>query len=114
MITHQQLRAARALMHLEQAELARRANVSLVTIRRIEAADGGPRVAPGTLEIVRRVLEDAGVEFIPDGVRRRTERAEQEALFHDLQAISTRSAARLRGQDVMSEADLYNKDGLPA
>ena len=101
-------------MHLEQAELARRAQVSLVTIRRIEAADGGPRVAPATLETVRRVLEETGVEFIPDGVRLRTEAAEQESLFRDLQAISTRSAARLQGQDVMTEADLYDGDGLPA
>jgi transcriptional regulator with XRE-family HTH domain len=114
MITHQQLRAARALIHIEQAELARRAHVSLVTVRRIEAADGGPRVAAATLETVRRVLEESGVEFIPDGVRRRTEGAEQQALLRDLTAISTRSAARLQGRDAMTEADLYDEDGLPA
>lgn len=101
-------------MHLEQAELARRAQVSLVTIRRIEAAEGAPRVASATLESVRRVLEESGVEFIPNGVRLRAQGAEQQALFRDLQAISTRSAAQLQGQDVMTEADLYDEDGLPA
>jgi transcriptional regulator with XRE-family HTH domain len=70
MITQEQLRAGRALVHLDQAELARRAHVSPVTIRRIEAADGPARVSPTTLESVRRALEEAGVEFIPRGVKR--------------------------------------------
>jgi transcriptional regulator with XRE-family HTH domain len=113
-ITQEQLRAARALLHLEQFELARRARVSPVTIRRIEAADEPPRVAPATLDAVRRVLEEAGVEFIPHGVRRRTKGTEHEAMFRDLQAISMRSAARFQGQDRTTEADLYGDDGLPA
>lgn len=114
MITHEQFRAARSLLHLDQAELARRAKVSLATIRRIEAPDAEPRVSPTTTETVRRVLEEAGVEFVPHGVRRRAEGPGQETLFRDLQAISKRSAARLQGQDVMTEADLYGEDGLPA
>ena len=67
-------------MHLEQAELARRAQVSLVTIRRIEAAEGAPRVASATLESVRRVLEESGVEFIPNGVRLRANSAKAHKL----------------------------------
>jgi transcriptional regulator with XRE-family HTH domain len=114
MITREQLRAARALLHIEQAELARRAQVSVVTIRRIEAADVVTRVAPAKLEAVRRALEEAGIEFIPNGVARRANGAEQAALFRDLQAISIRSAARLQGRNVTTEADLYNEDGLPA
>nr|WP_294510860.1 helix-turn-helix domain-containing protein [uncultured Rhodopila sp.] len=81
MITREQLRAARALLHIEQAELARRAQVSVVTIRRIEAADVVTRVAPAKLEAVRRALEEAGIEFIPNGVARRANGAEQAALF---------------------------------
>ncbi|PPQ28719.1 helix-turn-helix domain-containing protein [Rhodopila globiformis] len=114
MTTQGQFRAARSLLHLDQAELARRAEVSLATIRRIETPDGEPRVAPATVDTVRRVLEEAGAEFIPHGVRRRTEGSAQEVLLRDLQAISQRSAARLKGQAVMTEADLYNEDGLPA
>lgn len=113
-ITPDQLRAARALLHLEQAVLARRARVSVVTIRWIEAVDGASRVAAVTLESVRRALEDAGAEFIPHGVRRRTGVTDKEALFRDLLAIAKRSAVRLKGQDTMNEADLYNEDGLPA
>jgi predicted transcriptional regulator len=70
-VTPDQLRAARALLHLEQAELARRAHVSVATIRRIEAVDGASRVAAVTWETIRRALEIAGAEFIPFGVRRR-------------------------------------------
>jgi transcriptional regulator with XRE-family HTH domain len=113
-ITQEQLRAGRALLHLDQAELARRAHVSVATIRRIEAVEGVSRVAAVTLESVRRALEDAGAEFIPHGVRRRSSVTDKEALFRDLLAIAKRSAARLRGQDTMNEADLYNEDGLPA
>ncbi len=112
--THDQIRAGRALLHLDQAELARRANVSPVTIRRIEASDGPPRVSPTTLENVGRALEDAGAEFIPNGVRRRKTAAEKEALFLELREISKRSAARLKGGEMMTEDDLYDEDGLPA
>ena len=110
----EQLRAARALLRLDQTELARRAHVSPVTIRRIEAADDVPRVAPTTLESVRRALEEAGAEFIPHGVKRRVDVADRVALFQDLKAISERSASRLQGQDIMTEADLYDETGLPA
>lgn len=114
-ITPEQIRAARALLRLEQAELARRAHVSVVTIRRIEGADGGERVTPVTLDGVRQALEQAGAEFIPDGVRRRrTARPEARSLYEDLRAISLRSAARLQGRELLTDADLYDEDGLPA
>ena len=109
-ITSDQLRAARALLRLEQAELAERASVSVVTIRRIEAMRG--RVASMTVDGVRRALEQAGAEFVPDGVRRR--RPDKEAVFQDLRGISLRSAERLRGRELLTDADLYDEDGLPA
>ncbi len=116
-ITPEQIRAARALLRLEQDDLARRANVSVVTIRRLEAAQGA-RVAATTLNNVRLALERAGAEFIPDGVRRHVPRVDADTLFADLQAISFRSAERLRGSDQLTEADLYDadlydEDGLP-
>lgn len=52
-ITADQIRAARALLRLEQAELARRAHISVVTIRRIEATADASRVASATLDGVR-------------------------------------------------------------
>jgi transcriptional regulator with XRE-family HTH domain len=114
-VTPDQIRAARALLRLEQAELARRAQVSVVTIRRLETAEGGERVAGSTVDGVRQVLEQAGAEFIPDGVRRRPPaRPDATAVFEELRAISLRSAERLHGQEELTEADLYDEDGLPA
>ena len=112
-ITADQIRAARALLRLDQAELAARAKISVVTVRRLEVA-GGTQVAPETLAGVRAVLEQAGAEFIPDGVRRRAAPADAGTLFEDLRAISLRSAARLQGRDLLSDADLYDENGLPA
>jgi transcriptional regulator with XRE-family HTH domain len=106
-ITPEQIRAARALLRLDQAELAARAHLSVVTIRRLESGRGGGRVAPGTAAAVRKVLEEAGAEFIPDGVRRRpTARPNAGAVHEDLRAISLRSAARLQGRALLTDADL--------
>ena len=114
-ITPDQIRAARALLRLEQTEVARRAHVSVVTIRRLEAARDGTRVVSGTLDGVRQVLEQAGAEFIPDGVRRRLPvRPGAAAMFEDLRAISLRSAERLQGDALLTDTDLYDEDGLPA
>jgi transcriptional regulator with XRE-family HTH domain len=114
-ITPEQIRAARALLRLEQAELAERAHVSVVTIRRLERERGSERVAPGIRAGVCQVLEQAGAEFIPDGVRRRrTSRPGALALYEDLRAISLRSAARLQGRELLSDADLYDENGLTA
>lgn len=114
-INPEQIRAARALLRIEQDDLARRAQVSVATIRRLEAADGDGRVTPATLQSVQRVLEQAGAEFITYGVRRRApKRADASALFRELQAISRESAARLALHGPLSDADLYGEDGLPA
>jgi transcriptional regulator with XRE-family HTH domain len=113
-ISPEQIRAARALLRLEQAELARRAQVSVVTIRRLEAEHGRERVTPAILEGVRRALEQAGAEFIPEGVRRcPAARPDAGSLYEDLRAISLRSAARLQGRALLSDADLYDETGLP-
>lgn len=114
-VTPDQIRAARALLHLDQAELARRAHISVVAIRRIEQTHHRRRVAPVTLAGVRQALEQAGAEFIPDGVRRRrTAQPDPSSLYENLRRISLRSAARLRGRELLTDADLYDDDGLPA
>jgi transcriptional regulator with XRE-family HTH domain len=113
-ITSDQIRAARVLLRLRQADLAARSGVSIATLRRIESGQGGEAVASGTVASVREVLEKAGAEFIPDGVRRRPARRPDAAeLYEDLRSISLRSAARLRGRDLMTDHDLYDENGLP-
>jgi predicted transcriptional regulator len=65
-----QLVAARALLLMEQRELARLAKVHVSTLVRLEGA--GWDVAPGnasTVTKITNVLEGKGVEFIENGVR---------------------------------------------
>ena len=112
-VTSDQIRAARALLHLPQEELARRAHVSVVTIRRVESPRTAIRVAPHATDTIRQVLEQAGVEFIPDGVRRRQIGPEKVALLTRLQAISRASATRLQGTSPLTDEDLYDNNGLP-
>ena len=113
LITPEQIRAARALLRLEQEELARRAHVSVVTVRRLEAPDGITRVAPGTVDEVQRALEAAGAEFIERGVRRRARtRKEIVALRRHIHEIAVRSAAMQGELPPFTEDDLYDENGL--
>ena len=69
MMTSGQLRAARALLGMEQKQLARLADVSLPTIQRMEAGDG---VVRGTVETLTKVIEalaQAGVDLVGDNAR---------------------------------------------
>lgn len=64
MITSQQLRAARALLGLDQRQLAELAGLSLPTIQRMEASDGQVRGVVDTLVKVISALERAGIELL--------------------------------------------------
>jgi predicted transcriptional regulator len=77
LITPDQIRAARALLRLDQATLAHNAGISVVTLRRLEDRDGLAKVASTTVNHVREVLEAAGAEFIDRGVRRKAESTER-------------------------------------
>lgn len=113
MISAEQIKAARALLRMEQEELARRAGVSISTIRRLEAASGERLVAEATTSTVRGALEEAGVEFIHQGVSLKAKSAEGEALLEKLRGIARRAAAGSGGGEWLSDADLYGDDGLP-
>lgn len=63
-ISASQLRAARALLGLDQRQLAERAGVSLPTIQRMEASDGVVRGVVDTLVKVIEALDAAGIELI--------------------------------------------------
>jgi transcriptional regulator with XRE-family HTH domain len=64
MITSGQIRAARALLGLSQAALARAADVSVPTIKRCESdSPNVSGVAVETRDRIRAELERAGVEF---------------------------------------------------
>jgi len=68
MITSAQLRAARALLGIDQRTLAAMAGVSLPTIQRMEVSDGQVRGIIDTLVKVVDALEAAGVELIADNM----------------------------------------------
>lgn len=64
MITSQQMRAARALLGIDQRQLAELAGLSLPTIQRMEASNGQVRGVVDTLVKVIAALENAGIEII--------------------------------------------------
>jgi len=67
MITATQIRAARALLGIDQRMLAETSGLSLPTIQRMEASDGQVRGNVDSLVKVVEALERAGVEMIAEG-----------------------------------------------
>jgi hypothetical protein len=64
---------------MAQGDLAEAARISVPTLRRMEASEGAATGMANNVEAVRRALESAGVEFIPEngggaGVRLKKER----------------------------------------
>ena len=88
MITSAQMRAARALLGIDQRQLAEMAGVSLPTIQRMEASEGTVRGVIESLTKVVDALDRAGVALIGDnavsdrggrGVRLKQPRAPDES-----------------------------------
>jgi transcriptional regulator with XRE-family HTH domain len=67
MITAAQLRAARALVGMDQRDLAAASRLSLPTIQRMEASEGVIRGNVDSLMKLIAALESAGVELINEG-----------------------------------------------
>jgi transcriptional regulator with XRE-family HTH domain len=67
MITASQLRAARALLGLDQRQLAELSGLSVPTIQRMEASDGVIRGNVDSLMKLIAGLETAGIELIGEG-----------------------------------------------
>lgn len=64
--TGEQIRAARALLRLEQQELADAAGVSLETVKRLEGIRGPVSASAATVEKITSALGAAGAVFIPE------------------------------------------------
>jgi transcriptional regulator with XRE-family HTH domain len=67
MITSAQMRAARALLGIDQRKLAERAGLSLPTIQRMEASDGVVRGNVDSLMKLVDALAANGIELIGEG-----------------------------------------------
>ena len=61
MISLQQIRGARAMLGLTQADLAKRAGISTTDLNNIESGQADPKVS--TLEAILNALEEAGAVF---------------------------------------------------
>jgi transcriptional regulator with XRE-family HTH domain len=61
-----EVKAARALLGWTQEELAAQANVSIATIKRLEAKGGHLRGRRETVEKIQNALKKAGVTFVDD------------------------------------------------
>jgi DNA-binding XRE family transcriptional regulator len=66
MITAAQLRAARAMLHMDQRKLAQLSGLSLPTIQRMEASDGVIRGNVDSLMKLVAALDASGIELISD------------------------------------------------
>jgi transcriptional regulator with XRE-family HTH domain len=64
-----QIRAARALLGWSQDRLARRAEIGLATLRRIEQVDGMVKGNFSTILKIQKALEQAGIHFTEDDGR---------------------------------------------
>jgi transcriptional regulator with XRE-family HTH domain len=69
MITAAQLRAARALLGIDQRELAEKAGLSLPTIQRMEASKAVIRGNVESLTKLVAALTACGIELIADGAQ---------------------------------------------
>jgi transcriptional regulator with XRE-family HTH domain len=65
-VSIRQIKAARALLGWSQEELAGAANVSIPTIKRLEAGEGPLGGRSETGDKIRKALQAAGVEFIDE------------------------------------------------
>ncbi len=67
MMTGAQLRAARALLGIDQKTLAGMAGVSVPTVQRMEASGGTVRGVIESLTRIVEALDRAGVELVGEG-----------------------------------------------
>ena len=65
-LTSEQIRAARATLRWDQADLTEKSGVSLATIKRLEKMIGVVSANLVTIQAVIRAFEDAGIEFISE------------------------------------------------
>jgi transcriptional regulator with XRE-family HTH domain len=66
LLTGSQIRAARALLKWSAQDLARKSALGVNTVRRAEAAEGETSLTNANDLAVRRVCEEAGIEFIEE------------------------------------------------
>jgi transcriptional regulator with XRE-family HTH domain len=64
LVDARQIKAARSFLRWRQDQLAKLTGLALSTIRRLERSEGRIEANFDTVEKIRQVLENAGIEFI--------------------------------------------------
>jgi DNA-binding XRE family transcriptional regulator len=64
LITSGQIKAAKAMLGLTVAEMAKLAGIGFTTMVRLESSDGVPAGNVKTLTSVKSAIEKAGIEFL--------------------------------------------------
>jgi transcriptional regulator with XRE-family HTH domain len=64
LVDARQIKAARSFLRWRQEQLAKLTGLALSTIRRLERSEGRIEANFDTVEKIRQVLENAGIEFI--------------------------------------------------
>ena len=111
MVTGRQIAAARALANISQATLAANANISVPTLKRMEASDGQAVGMKNNVAAVIGALQSAGIEFIADhrgeGVVKLRLPARQAATEAEMQASAddVRSQAASAVDEALSGSD---------
>lgn len=65
MTSARQIKAARALLGWSQQEIAKKLDISIITVKRIEK-EGMVNTRAGTVEALEKMFTGAGIEFIDD------------------------------------------------
>ena len=73
MLTGRQIRQARQLLRWGKENLSRRAPLPITLIDAVESSDGPAWLTDEQEATIRRVYQEAGVEFTPEGPRLRQE-----------------------------------------
>ncbi|AGH98351.1 helix-turn-helix transcriptional regulator [Micavibrio aeruginosavorus] len=105
-ITADQIRAARALKNWSQADLAERVDMATPSIGNIESGKHNP--TPQTQAAIIEAFEDAGIEFIDGGVRKKQDLVtifEGDDCYLKLLDDVFRTLAKSKGEVLFSGSD---------
>ncbi len=113
MITPEQIRGARAMTGMTQADLARKAGISTTGLNNIERGSADPKIS--TLRAIQTALESSGVLFVPEngegpGVRLRKGVAATLAAPSSVEALEAGAAHARRRAGTAADSAMAEMD----
>lgn len=119
MVFPEQVRAARALLKIDQATLAERAGVSIETVKRFERSDGQLKAQESTIASIGGALEKSGIVFIAANEKslaggvgvRFAERVEADEWNRKVDEVLSNIPLALRKSDYAEIAAAFDEEG---